>query len=190
MSSHPIEAEDPQQFAAVVGYNAALAPEIADQLRDDVRREAHPPPPLPQPISDRIDGRGIIVAAAAVPMADEHGQPQVARRPVCWHNPSMSKEPKEPGAKRRSVFVEELSRQAEPLEELNAGLEGTVDELQAALTGLVEACESGATSRYIEALGRARRLLDELNAMPHQRPADEADQPERSDPGHKQPPRG
>ena len=47
----------------------------------------------------------------------------------------MSKQPKEPGAKRRLVFVEEMSRQAAHLEELNAGLEGTVEELQAALTG-------------------------------------------------------
>ncbi len=99
----------------------------------------------------------------------------------------MSKGPKEPGAKRRSVFVEELSRQAAHLEELNAGLEGTVEELQAALTGLVEACESGSTSRYIEALGRARRLLDELTAVPHQKQAEEAAKVEGSNPRRKQP---
>ncbi len=100
----------------------------------------------------------------------------------------MSKEPKEPGAKRRLVFVEELSQQVEHLEELNTGLTGTVEELQAALTGLVDACESGATSQYIEALGRARRLLDELNAVPHQRQADKAAQPDRLDSRHKQRP--
>ena len=91
-------------------------------------------------------------------MADEDRQPQVARCPVNWHNHTMSKDPKEHGAKRRLVFVEELSRQAAHLEELNAGLAGTVEELQAALAGLVEACESGSTSRYIGALGRSRRL--------------------------------
>ena len=121
-------------------------------------------------------------------MADEHGQPQVARRPVCWHNPGMSEEPKEHGAKRRSVFLEELSRQVAHLEELNAGLEGTMGELQVALTGLVEACESGSTSRYIGAPGRARRLPDELTAVPHQRQAEEAAKVEGSDPRHKRPP--
>lgn len=91
----------------------------------------------------------------------------------------MSKEPKEPAAKRRLVFVEELSQQVEHLEQLNTGLAGTVDELHAVLTELVEACEAGATSRYIEALGRARRLLDELKAAPHQKQADEAAKPDR-----------
>ena len=114
-------------------------------------------------------------------MADEHRQPQVARCPLNWHNHTMSTEPQEQGAKRRLVFVEELSQQVTSLEELNTGLAGTVDELHAVLTQLVEACESGSTSRYIEALGRAHRLLDELKAVPHQRQAEEADQPERSD---------
>ena len=87
----------------------------------------------------------------------------------------MSTEPQEPGAKRRVIFVEELSQQVARLEELNTGLAGTVDELHAVLTELVEACESGSTSRYIEALGCARRLLDELKAVPHQRQAEEAE---------------
>ncbi len=102
----------------------------------------------------------------------------------------MSKEPTETGAKRRLVFVEELSQQVERLEQLNTGLAGTVDELQAVLTGLVEACESGATNRYIEALGSARRLLDQLNAVPDQRQADEAAQPDRSGSRRGRQPRG
>jgi len=35
--------------------------------------------------------------------------------------------------------------------------------LRSALRELVEACEAGGTSRYMEALGGARRLLDELD---------------------------
>ena len=100
----------------------------------------------------------------------------------------MSKELKEQGAKRRLVFVEELSQQVAHLEELNSGLAGTVDELHAVLTELVEACESGSTSRYIEALGRARRLLDELKAAPDQKQAKETDKPDRSNPHRRRPP--
>ena len=121
-------------------------------------------------------------------MADEDRQPQVARCHVNWHNHTMSTEPKEPGAKRRLVFVEELSQQVAHLEELNTGLAGTVDELHAVLTELVEACESGSTSRYIEALGSARRLLDELNAVPDQKQDEEADQPDGSDSRRRRPP--
>ncbi|MBA3438935.1 MAG: hypothetical protein H0T92_03590 [Pyrinomonadaceae bacterium] len=100
----------------------------------------------------------------------------------------MSKELKEQGAKRRLVFVEELSQQVARLEELNTGLAGTVDEFHAVLTQLVEACESGSTSRYIEALGRARRLLDELNAAPDQKQAEQPDKPDRSNPHRRRPP--
>lgn len=72
----------------------------------------------------------------------------------------MSDKTPESKPKKRLVFVEELSEQVNRLEATNAGLVGTVDELHAALRELVEACESGGTSRYIEALGGARRLLD------------------------------
>ena len=121
-------------------------------------------------------------------MADEDRQPQVARCRVNWHNHTMSTEPNEQGAKRRLVFVEELSQQVAHLEELNSGLAGTVDELHAVLSQLVEACESGSTSRYIEALGRARRLLVELNVVPDQRQVEEADQLDRSDHNRRRPP--
>ena len=117
-------------------------------------------------------------------MADEDRQPEVARCRVNWHNLTMSTEPNEQGAKRRLVFVEELSQQVAHLEELNTGLAGTVDELHAALTGLVEACESGSSSRYIEALGPARRLLNELKAAPDQQ---QADKRERSDSRRRRP---
>ena len=82
----------------------------------------------------------------------------------------MSDKTPKPTPKRRLVFVEDLSEQVEHLETTNTGLAGTVDELYATLRELVEACEAGGTSRCIEALGIARRLLVELDAA-HARPA-------------------
>ncbi len=68
-------------------------------------------------------------------------------------------------AKRRLVFVEELSEQVNKLEAVNVKLVSEMNETRSALRYLVEACEAGGTSRYMEALGRARRLLDEFDAV-------------------------
>ncbi|MBA3712353.1 MAG: hypothetical protein H0W76_07865 [Pyrinomonadaceae bacterium] len=92
----------------------------------------------------------------------------------------MSDKTPEPKPKRCLVFVEELSREVERLKATNAGLAGTVDELHAALLKLVEACEAGGTSRYIEALGRARRLLDVLDAAQKEKPPSEVEKPNKS----------
>ncbi len=67
-------------------------------------------------------------------------------------------------AKRRLVFVEDLSEQVKNLERDKGKLASEAGELRSALKELVEACESGGTSRYMESLGRARRLLDRLDA--------------------------
>ncbi len=67
-------------------------------------------------------------------------------------------------AKRRLVFVEDLSEQVKNLERDKENLMSEAGELRSALKELVEACEAGGTSRYMEALGGARRLLDELDA--------------------------
>ena len=67
-------------------------------------------------------------------------------------------------AKRRLVFVEDLNDQVKNLERDKEKLISEVGELRNALRELVEACEAGGTSRYMEALGRARRLIDELDA--------------------------
>lgn len=66
--------------------------------------------------------------------------------------------------KRRLVFVEDLSEQVKNLELDKEKLTSEAGELRNALRELVEACEAGGTSRYMESLGRARRLLDELDA--------------------------
>ncbi len=66
-------------------------------------------------------------------------------------------------AKRRLVFVEDLSEQVKNLERDKEKLASEAGELRSALRELVEACEAGGTSRYMEALGGARRLLDELD---------------------------
>jgi len=66
-------------------------------------------------------------------------------------------------AKRRLVFVEDLSEQVKNLERDKENLTSEAGELRSALRELVEACEAGGTSRYMEALGGARRLLDELD---------------------------
>ena len=66
-------------------------------------------------------------------------------------------------AKRRLVFVEDLSEQVKNLERDKENLTSEAAELRSALRELVEACEAGGTSRYMEALGGARRLLDELD---------------------------
>ncbi len=67
-------------------------------------------------------------------------------------------------AKRRLVFVEDLSEQVKNLELDKEKLTSEAGKLRNALRELVEACEAGGTSRYMESLGRARRLLDELDA--------------------------
>ena len=67
-------------------------------------------------------------------------------------------------AKPRLVFVEDLSEQVKDLERDKGQLTSEADELRSALKELVEACEAGGTSRYMEALGRARGLLDRLDA--------------------------
>lgn len=67
-------------------------------------------------------------------------------------------------AKRRLVFVEDLSEQVKNLERDKEQLAGEANELRCALKELVEACEADGTSRYIEALGGARGLLDRLDA--------------------------
>ncbi len=67
-------------------------------------------------------------------------------------------------AKRRLVFVEDLSEQVKNLERDKENLMSEAGEFRSALKELVEACEAGGTSRYMEALGGARRLLDELDA--------------------------
>ncbi len=67
-------------------------------------------------------------------------------------------------AKRRLVFVEDLSEQVKNLELDKEKLTSEAGELRSALRELVEACEAGGTRHYIEALGRARKLLDELDA--------------------------
>ncbi len=66
-------------------------------------------------------------------------------------------------AKRRLVFVQDLSEQVKNLERGKENLTSEAGELRSALRELVEACEAGGTSRYMEALGGARRLLDELD---------------------------
>ncbi len=66
-------------------------------------------------------------------------------------------------AKRRLVFVEDLSEQVKNLERDNEKLAREADEMRNALKELVVACEAGGTSRYMEALGRARGLLDKLD---------------------------
>ncbi len=66
-------------------------------------------------------------------------------------------------AKRRLVFVEDLSEQVKNLERVKLNLTSEAGELRSALRELVEACEAGGTSRYMESLGSARRLLDELD---------------------------
>lgn len=72
----------------------------------------------------------------------------------------MSNNTHEPKAKRRLLFVEDLDVQVKQLERTNAQLTSAATELRDALRELVEACEAGGTSRYISAVGRARRLLD------------------------------
>jgi len=66
-------------------------------------------------------------------------------------------------AKRRLVFIEDLSEQVKNLERDKENLTSEAGELKSVLRELVEACEAGGTSRYMEALGGARRLLDELD---------------------------
>ncbi len=66
-------------------------------------------------------------------------------------------------AKRRLVFVEDLSEQVKNLERDKLNLTSEAGELRSALRELVEACEAGGTSRYMEALGSARRVIDELD---------------------------
>ncbi len=66
-------------------------------------------------------------------------------------------------AKRRLVFVEDLSEQVKNLERVREKLTSELGELRSALKGLVEACEAGGTSRYMEALVGARGLLDRLD---------------------------
>ncbi len=73
-------------------------------------------------------------------------------------------------AKRRLVFVEDLSEQVKNLELDKEKLARESDELRSALRELVEACEAGGTSRYMKSLGRARRLLDEHNAAQSKNP--------------------
>ncbi len=65
---------------------------------------------------------------------------------------------------RHLVFVEDLSEQVKELERDKENMTREVNETRSALRELVEACEAGGTSRYMEALGHARRLLDELDA--------------------------
>ncbi len=67
-------------------------------------------------------------------------------------------------AKRRVVFVEDLSERVKNLERDKLKLTSEAGELRRALRELVEACEAGGTSRYMEALGGARGLLDRLVA--------------------------
>ncbi len=65
--------------------------------------------------------------------------------------------------KSRLVFVEDLSEQVRSLAAVNEKLTSERDEARNVLRELVEACEAGGTSLYMEALGRACRLLDELD---------------------------
>ena len=67
-------------------------------------------------------------------------------------------------AKRRLVFVEDLSEQVKNLERDKENLTSEAGELRSALKELVEACEAGGTSHYMEALSGARGLLDRLDA--------------------------
>ncbi len=61
------------------------------------------------------------------------------------------------------MFVEDLSEQVKNLERDKLNLTSEAGELRSALRELVEACEAGGTSRYMEALGSARRVIDELD---------------------------
>jgi len=71
-----------------------------------------------------------------------------------------SEDTDQPKARRRLVFVEDMHEQVKQLEQENRELTAISDELRSVLEELVKACEAGGTVRYMQALGRARRLLD------------------------------